>query len=311
MQMGTRQSSTKKLQPVLLALLGTVVGISLAVLGMALISKDHTNASYGYSMFIILPLATGMVIGCFSRSIWWAVVSVLLVIVVGLGLMLIGGLEGVICILMAFPLLCACALFGVLLAAFISWLVRKTSGPGSHMVVLPLIGFSMIFAADKVENRLPDAYRVETVTTSRVLVATPEKIWSRILSVDEVSGKKPWLLYIGLPVPKSCTMEGSGIGARRVCYFETGAIEEEVTHWEPGRRLDLKIVRSTLPGRHWLQFESASYELEPLSATETRLTRRTTISSKLCPGWYWRFFEDMGIQAEHRYLFDSVFSDGK
>src|SRR5262245_44161758 len=124
--MDSRQSPTKKLQPVLLAFLGTVVGISLAVLGMALISKDHANASYGYSMFIILPLATGMVIGCFSRSVWWAVVSVLLTIVLGLGLLLIGGLEGVICILMAFPLLCAFALFGVLLAAFISWLVRKS-----------------------------------------------------------------------------------------------------------------------------------------------------------------------------------------
>jgi hypothetical protein len=301
----------KKSNPILLALAGGIAGILLAVIGMALISQDHNQASYGYSMFIILPLAVGIVIGCFSRSIWPAALSVLLTLVLGLGLMLIGGLEGVVCILMAFPLLCACALFGVLLAAFISWLVRKSSGPQSHMVVLPLIGLSMIFAADKVENRFPAGGRVETVATSRTLAATPEEIWQRILSVNEVSGTKPLLLQIGLPVPTSCTMEGSGVGARRVCYFETGMIEEEVTYWEPSRRLDLRIVRSTLPGRHWLQFKGASYELESISTTETRLTRTTTISSLLRPRWYWRFFEEMGIQAEHRYLFDSVFSDGR
>jgi hypothetical protein len=208
---------------------------------------------------------------------------------------------------MAFPLLFVCALFGALLGAFISWLVRKSSGPRLNMVVLPLIGLSSVFAADKIENRLPAGDRVETVTTARTLVATPEEIWARVLSLDEVSGTKPFLLRIGLPVPKSCMMEGSGVGARRVCYFETGMIEEEVTCWEPGRRLDLRIVRSTLPGRHWLQFEGASYQLERLSATETGLTRTTTISSKLRPGWYWRFFEETGVQAEHCYVFDSFF----
>jgi len=305
--MDTCETRTKRSHPILVALLGTLAGTALAALGMVLISRDQTGAAYGYSMFIILPVATGMVIGCFSRSVLFTVVSVLLSITLGMVLLLLGGLEGVVCILMAFPLLFVCALFGALLGAFISWLVRKSSGPRLNMVVLPLIGLSSVFAADKVENRLSASDRVETVTTARTLVATPEKIWARILSLDEVSGTKPLLLRIGLPVPKSCMMEGSGVGARRVCYFETGMIEEEVTCWEPGRRLDLRIVRSTLPGRHWLQFEGASYQLERLSATETRLTRTTTISSQLRPGWYWRFFEETGVQAEHRYLFDSFF----
>lgn len=305
--MDTCETPAKKSHPILVALLGTLVGTALAVFGMVLISRDQTRASYGYSMFIILPLAMGIVIGSFSRSFRFSVLSVLLSIVLGLVLLVLGGLEGVVCILMAFPLLFVFAVIGALLGAFISWLIRKSSGPRLNMPVLPLIGVSSIFTTGEIENRLPAGNRVETVTTTRTLLASPEEIWTRILSLDEVSGTKPFLLRIGLPVPTSCTMEGSGVGARRVCYFETGMIEEEVTNWEPGRRLDLRIVRSTLPGRHWLDFEGASYQFERLSPTETRLTRTTTISSKLRPGWYWRFFEDMGVQAEHRYVFDSVF----
>jgi hypothetical protein len=234
-------------------------------------------------------------------------VSVLLSLLLGFVFLLLGGLEGVFCILMAFPLFFVCTVVGVALGLFISWLVRKSSGPRSNMLLLPLIGLSSIFGADQVENRLQASDRLETVTTTRVVSGTPEQVWPRILSLDEVSGPKPFLLRIGLPIPKSCTMEGAGVGARRVCYFETGMIEEEVTSWEPGVRLDLRIIRSTLPGHHWLQFESASYSLERISPTETRLTRTTAISSKLRPGWYWRFFEEMGIQAEHRYVFDSIF----
>jgi hypothetical protein len=170
-----------------------------------------------------------------------------------------------------------------------------------------LIGLSSIFGAEQIEDCLATHDRVETITTTRVIHGTPEQLWERILSIDEVSGTKPLLLRIGLPVPKSCAMEGSGLGARRICYFENGSIEEEVTYWGPGRQLDLRITRSTLPGRHWLQFESASYQLEAVTPTETRLTRTTTISSKLRPAWYWRFFEEMGVQTEHRYVFDSLF----
>jgi hypothetical protein len=303
--MDPQKSPTKKSRPILTAFLGSFAAAALAVLGIFLIDLDQSRATYGFTMFLILPLAIGVVIACFSRSIWVTLASVLLSILLCFVLLLLGGQEGLICILMAFPLFFACTLVGVVLGVAISWLVRKYSGPGSNLVLLPLIGVSSILAADQAEDRLSTGNRFQAVTTSRTVLATPEEIWAKILAVDEVSGPKPFLLRIGLPVPKSCTMEGSGVGARRICYFETGMIEEEVTNWDPGRRLELRIIRSTLPGRHWLQFESASYELEPLSPTETRLTRTTTISSKLRPAWYWRFFEETGVQAEHRYVLDS------
>jgi hypothetical protein len=296
--MDPHKATGKRSHSILVTFLGSFAATTIAVFGMVLLSRGSTTASYGWTMFIILPMAIGLLAASFTGSMRATVASVLIAILVCFAFLLSVGMEGVVCILMAFPLFFVFGLVGVLIGAIISRLARKDSSRRSNMVLLPLIGLSSIFGAEQIEDRLVAGDRVETVTTTRAVLGTPEQVWAKIVSIDEVSGTKPFLLRIGLPVPTSCTMEGSGVGARRVCHFETGLIEEEVTNWEPGHRLDLRIIRTTLPGRHWLQFKSASYELERLSLTETRLTRTTTISTKLRPGWYWRYLEAMGVQAE-------------
>lgn len=112
-------------------------------------------------------------------------------------------------------------------------------------------------------------------------------------------------MYLGLPVPVRCTLEGHGVGAKRTCYFDQGHIEESVVEWDPPRRMVLKIDRTEMPGRHWLGFENAMYELHAKGA-QTVLTRTTMISSNLAPARYWRTFERMGVRQEHRYIFHDL-----
>ena len=70
------------------------------------------------------------------------------------------------------------------------------------------------------------------------------------------------LMYIGLPIPQRCVMNGRGVVAKRTCYFNAGYIEETVTEWSPPYRLGLSIHRTHMPGRRWLGFESAEYNLQ-------------------------------------------------
>lgn len=60
-----------------------------------------------------------------------------------------------------------------------------------------------------------------------------------------------------------------------------------------------------MPGRHWLGFERAEYRLESKRQT-TVLTRITTVTSNLAPSWYWRPFERLGVESEHRYILQNV-----
>ena len=41
-------------------------------------------------------------------------------------------------------------------------------------------------------------------------------------------------------------------------------------------------------------------------AGQTRLTRYTTISSRLYPRWYWRPLERWGVTSEHDYVMSNI-----
>jgi hypothetical protein len=135
--------------------------------------------------------------------------------------------------------------------------------------------------------------------------APPERVWAEIKSVESINASKPLLLKMGLPVPISCKLEGEGVGGKRTCYFDSGYIEERITEWNPPATMKLEIVAVTLPGRHWLSFKDASYEIQR-EGNKTHLIRKTTIISRLYPAWYWRPLEDLGVQAEHDYLFEDI-----
>jgi hypothetical protein len=285
----------------------TLTGCAIALLGGVLIEAGNETAPYGWTMFVILPVATGLVASCFVRPVRAVVLAAILSVLLCFVVLLFTGLEGIVCILMAAPLILVAVIVGALVGAWLSSLVRKRLGPGSNMLLLPVIGLSTVFGAGQIEERLVHADRLETVTTAAIVQGSPTEAWNQVITIEQISAdKQPFLLQIGLPVPKRCTLEGNGVDALRICQFESGVIEEQVTKWDPPRQLDVKIIRSTLPGRHWLRFDKASYVIEPISPDATRIIRSTTISSKLQPGWYWRLFERMGVEAEHRYLFESL-----
>ena len=278
---------------------GTLVGIALGLTGFFLGSVN--SRGMGFVMFLLIPVIAGVVVGWIIPGRKAVGKSALVSLVGSLFLLVALGKEGPLCALMAFPLLLACVLIGALIGAGLRMAIKpKRDGnitAGMFVVVAPLV----IFAGKQVERPLLDHVRIETVTDSVLVADTPANTWLRIQSIDSVHGSKPWLMYVGLPVPQKCTLEKAAEGARRTCYFDKGYIQETVTTWDPPRHMGLKIDRTHMPGRHWLGFESADYWLQP-EGNGTRLTRTTSISSHLYPVWYWRTLERWGVSSEHRYI---------
>jgi hypothetical protein len=291
-------------------LVALLITVPIAVLGFVL--GAEILQSYGFSLFIGGPFALGMIsvlLFGFSRpQPFGACIRLGLTAAALTGLALLAlALEGVICLIMATPIVFFLTFFGALVGYVIQarpWLSDETVG-----VMLAVLGaLPGLMAAETVkpEEQLSFSDRVETVVTTVVLEASLEQVWDALLVTDDVSADKPLLLQIGPPIPKRCTLEGTGVGATRTCHFDLGIVEERVTGWDPPFGLHMQIVRVTLPGRHWLRFERTSFVIEGLAPNKARVTRATTISSKLRPAWYWRFFERMGIEAEHEYVFESL-----
>ena len=281
--------------------LGTLTGVLVGLAGFLIAS---VSPGMGIVMFFLVPVSAGFTIGLVTPKGRKAQASAMLAVGVTLLILIATKMEGLVCAVMAFPLLIG----GVALGAWIGASLRAGPGQqggnartGTMVLVIPLL----IFTAHKVEEPMLNHTRIESISSTVRLHTSPERAWSYIQSVDSIHSAKPWLMHIGLPVPLRCTLQKTAVGARRTCYFDKGYIEETVTDWDPPHFMGLKIDRTHMPGRHWLGFESASYRLDQ-DSDSTLLTRTTIISSHLYPAWYWRPLERLGVESEHRYLLDDV-----
>ena len=256
----------------------------------------------GPVMFLLVPFCAGFAIAMVTRrpNTDWA--AMLLATLITLAILVATSLEGLLCAVLAFPILAVGLSAGAGLGhLFRRYVVERLRGQVPGATIILALTPAIILAGHHVEISALNAVRRETVSNSIFLDAAREEVWTNIQSIDSINAPKPLLMHFGLPVPLRCTLERKGVGAKRTCYFETGFIEETITEWDPPYSMRLIINRTNMPGRHWLGFEDAAYELRP-EGSGTRLTRTTTISSHLYPIWYWRYFERRGVSSEHEYL---------
>lgn len=282
--------------------LGTGVGIFVGLTGF-LFARAGTPGM-GWLMFFGVPVSAGFTMALLTNKPNTSTAAGLLAVLFTL-LFLIGfGLEGMLCALMASPFLLAGIGIGVMLGRIFrpNPSDDHSSAKTGLFLLLPM---TLLFTGKQMEKPMLSHARVEVVSNTVRVAATPEETWLHIQSIDSIHGSKPWLMHVGLPIPQYCTLEKTAEGARRTCYFDKGYIQETVTKWDPPHYMELRIDRTHMPGRHWLGFEMASYRLQA-DGNSTLLTRTTTINSHLAPAWYWRPLERWGVESEHEYLLNDV-----
>ena len=284
--------------PLLGALAGVLTGTVFGVAGFLLATIPATR-NLGYVLFVFVPLSAGVAIAFTMRGKGSIAAATLLATFFSLVVLVGTGREGLLCALMALPLIFVVLLCGVGLGLLLAKLIGERKGASSTtLLLLPVL----ILGGHQLELKTPSLPRISPVKTSIWLAAAPEQVWPLVETVDSIVGSKPLLMHVGLPVPQRCVLRGTAVGSKRVCYFDKGYIEESILEWQPPYRMRLSIDRTNLPGRHWLGFELAEYTFEPDSGG-TRLTRTTTITSGLSPSWYWEPLERWGVSSEHEYLF--------
>jgi hypothetical protein len=259
----------------------------------------------GMVLFVLLPFATGFATAMMVEGKKLITASLLIGAIICTAILLLTRMEGWVCVLMSAPLIA----IGLGVGAVIGVVVREMfdrSGNRSFMSMLILAALPfLLMGANKAEEESRRTPRAETIANTLVVEAPRELVWEQLKTFDQIKGSKGLLMRIGLPVPVSCTMSGEGVGATRTCYFEEGHIAEKVTEWNPPSSMKLEITEFDVPGRPWLSFQDASYELAQDGA-RTVITRKTTIVSRLSPVWYWRRMEKIGVETEHAYLFEEV-----
>lgn len=282
------------------------VTLSLLFFGVGFAFLHYSLADYGWVFFVLLPLVLGFSSGTLPRKGMGAI-GLVVGVFIFLILLLLGQLEGFICVIMSLPIIIPLLFLG---RAISHWLIKYKKSRSSdkfHVLVLPFILFLL---GAPIEQKVVDDQKEIIIVTSEIyLPYSTLQVYDAIKSVDTLIAEKPFLMKIDLPVPYKCVLEKEEVGALRTCYFEGGKIVERITAFEKGKLLQMDVIDYELTGRKWLGFEEAIYTFEAIGIDSCKMTRITTYSSELYPRIYWEPLERIGIEQEHDYVFNNLKRD--
>jgi len=290
------------------SLVGTLAGGSVGLLGSA--CWTLVVGEYGWGLFLGTPLVMGFVAARLANqhedigrraSCKIALWSVLL----GGLAMLALAIEGIVCLLMAAPLIGVMAVLGALAGR--KWALRQGVGTTRlrSVALLPLLM--------AVETQLPPADSFEDVRSIEI-AASPAAVWDSVVHMGPIPARPAAPFGWGLAYPLRGTIRGEGPGAVREGVFSTGVAYEQVTVWEPGKRLEFDVL-SDPPMMHelspyrevhaphlsgYFMTRDARFRIEPLANGKTRLTLATRHELSIAPIAYWKPISLWAIHANKR-----------
>ena len=287
------------------AAMGLLVGVGMSV--AAVFVSATIFGRYGYGLFMASPLVIGAAtaylanrhqeVGA-SRTV--GIVSLALF---GGGLALLAtALEGVMCLVMAAPLIWGVGMIGMVIGR---GMAASRVRPRSR-----LLSSALAPAVILADFAFPPHASFESVESVEV-AAPPAAVWDSIVHMGPIRGAPAAPFRWGLAYPLRGRILGEGPGAIREGVFSTGVAYERVTVWRPGRQLDF-IVLSDPPSmrelspypkvdtphvRGYFRTLDARFTLTPLGPDRTRLTLATRHELDLDPAPYWLPFVQWAVHA--------------
>lgn len=307
-----------------------MAGVKAAFVGIAvgfgfmfvmLILCIYVFGSYGTALFFGTPLVAGAATAfTYNRQFPQALsktlaLSALTGCCFAASLLLIG-LEGLICVAMAAPIMLPLALLGALIGHAVAYqhgtsVEAKERGLYGCLLVLP------VFAG--VEPHITPQHEFVVMTTVEI-AASPEVVWDLVVDFPPITTSEPWYFRAGIASPYEATIDGEGVGAIRHCKFTTGEFVEPITVWDEPRRLAFDVtsqpepMTELSPYRHIHpphldgSFRSTRGEflLVELPNGNTRLEGRTWYTVDMRPLDYWTVWTDAIVHRIHLRVLEHI-----
>ena len=271
------------------ACIGVIYGVAAQFLARTIktpgpYDKPGASAFMVMSMAYVffLPAVIGMVhVWIRSReeaiSYAKAIAEPLLPAILCLGISMLIGWEGTICLIMAIPVMLPLAMAGGL----------------AMRIILHLKNRNLVFAAFTImplplamaEQLVPLPQEMQVVRNSIVIEAPAAVIWRKIVRVEKITEPQDSPFFsMGFPKPIEAVLSGDGVGQTRLATFERGLqFVEKVTDWKANEKLgfsieaDPKATPLTTLDEHvtvggaFFDVLSGTYEIHRLNARECEL----------------------------------------
>lgn len=280
------------------------------VLGAAVALLTALNGEkYGVAIFMLLPLLLGaMPVGFYSRwrpvakgTAWQLAINTYLACNAGL---ILFAYEGVICLVMAAPILLPMFWLGSLIGRS---LVNVRPSVKLTSSLLPLL---LVPGVAYVKKDMP--VPLLKVVTTIDIEAPPQAVWDNVVAFPQLAEPEEWLFKTGIAYPADATIKGMGVGAVRHCNFTTGPFVEPITLWKPPHVLEFDVTQQPAPMKELSPFDihpphlDGYFESQPgqflltaLPNGGTRLQGTTWYKHDIKPAFYWQLWTDYVIHAIH------------
>lgn len=287
---------------------GLVSVISLAMTGLMV----NYLGDYGWSLFVGIPFFMGfgsvLFYGYnntlrFKDAITVALLSVLFFSLV----IFIVAFEGIICLVMAFPIFAIVAFIG----AAIGYAVHNSTQTVSMGVfIIPLFAIPVAGFIEHEGNPQPPTVNV---FTEIIIDAPKQKVWNEVVVFSKIDEPSELIFKTGIAYPTHAEIDRKGVGAIRKCNFTTGCFIEPITIWDEPNLLEFGVLDQPPPMVEWSiyadldiahldgYFKSVKgqFKLEELPNGQTRLIGTTWYHHDVWPSLYWKLWSDYILHKIH------------
>jgi hypothetical protein len=276
---------------------------------------------YGFAVFLVMPffigILTPLIVGAKNNISLGKSIRLSMLALLGVGAtVLIFAIEGVICIVMASPIIVVSTLIG----SVIGHGIQKEFHPKEHEIFNGFLIFLLLIPSISYFENGSSEPEATPIVTSIVINAPPEKVWKNVVEFPELAPPNELIFKTGIAYPIRARIEGSGVGAVRYCEFSTGAFVEPITVWDENNLLQFSVEEQPLPMReispygeldtpHLHDFfvsKKGQFKLTRLENGSTLLEGTTWYYHKIKPEFYWRLWSEEIIHTIHQRVLNHI-----
>jgi hypothetical protein len=299
-------------------LLITIIIFSLIFSWLVLIYKGE----YGITLFFTLPTNIGFFIGYGQRyssetgekfrKIIKDLLSIMLIVAVLSGLLILMGLEGAICILIAYPYLIIPMYLAYIAGIYIA---KKDKINTLNSIVIVLLLNPATYIYDTYQKPIQDQIKTELIVNE-----SKESIWNKLTTKLEFK-KTPNLLFRkGVSYPKSINYKDQDGHKSYSCYTNNDTITLTIKEFVHFEKIMFQLKNQTVPmkelspynsidAKHLHNYFKVNYgliELHTISKNKTKIIAKTSYSYKIAPKWYWQLWSNYIIDEMHKQVLESI-----
>ena len=293
-----------------------IAGLAISIVPAIIFTYYAANvlSSYGWGLFTLIPFSVGLITSIIygyheQRSIGQSISLSLVSVLILSGAMLLLAFEGAICIAMAAPIGLLLTIIGAIVGKFLQRPISRRIKT-SYMLVVVIITVPSFVTAEYIIDPEPPLIQV---SSSVIIEAPPEEVWSNVVTFSELPEPKHWLFKTGIAYPLKAEIKGSGVGAVRECIFTTGAFVEPITTWDEPRLLQFSVISNPHPMQEWTPYKhihpphldgffvskKGQFNLIELPGGNTELIGTTWYHHTMWPVSYWQVISDYILHQIH------------